>query len=63
MKDDSSTPSETTQKTLDNAQDYAYNHYSWEKRIGQWTDFLDNLKYEIENGKSEEESGSTKSNS
>jgi glycosyltransferase involved in cell wall biosynthesis len=39
-----------TQKNLDNAQDYAYNHYSWSKRIEQWTNFLDNLQYEIENG-------------
>lgn len=39
-----------TQKNLDNAQDYAYNHYSWSKRIDQWTNFLDNLQYEIENG-------------
>ena len=39
-----------TQKNLDNAQDYAYNHYSWDKRIEQWINFLDNLQYEIENG-------------
>jgi glycosyltransferase involved in cell wall biosynthesis len=43
--------SEKTQKTLDNAQEYAYDHYSWSKRIVQWTDFLDNLKYEIEHEK------------
>ena len=47
--------SEDTQKNLDNAQEYAYNHYSWSKRIKQWTNFLDNLKYEIEHGKIVEE--------
>ena len=46
---------EDTQKNLDNAQEYAYNHYSWSKRVEQWTNFLDNLKYEIENGKIVEE--------
>jgi glycosyltransferase involved in cell wall biosynthesis len=42
--------SETTQFNLDNARQYAYTHYSWSKRISQWTNFLANLKYEIENG-------------
>jgi len=41
--------SKETQKNLDNAQEYSYTHYSWDKRINQWVDFLDNLKYEIEN--------------
>ena len=41
--------SKETQKNLDNAQEYSYTHYSWDKRISQWVDFLDNLKYEIEN--------------
>ena len=41
--------SEITQFNLDNARQYAYTHYSWDKRISQWVDFLDNLKYEIEN--------------
>jgi len=41
--------SKETQKNLDNAQEYSYTHYSWNKRINQWVDFLDNLKYEIEN--------------
>ena len=40
--------SEITQFNLDNARQYAYTHYSWSKRISQWTYFLDNLKYEIE---------------
>ena len=40
--------SEVTQFNLDNARQYAYTHYSWSKRISQWTYFLDNLKYEIE---------------
>ena len=51
--------SEDTQKNLDNAQEYAYNHYSWSKRVEQWTNFLDNLKYEIENGKIVEENTRT----
>jgi len=38
------------QKNLDNAQEYSYTHYSWSKRIEQWTGFLDNLIYEIDNG-------------
>ena len=42
--------SDETQKNLDNAQEYSYTHYSWSKRIKQWTYFLDNLRYEIENG-------------
>ena len=41
--------SKETQKNLDNAQEYSYTHNSWNKRISQWVDFLDNLKYEIEN--------------
>ena len=40
--------SNDVQKNLDNAREYAYTHYSWSKRIEQWTNFLDNLKYEIE---------------
>ena len=31
---------EEVQKNLDNAQEYAYTHYSWDKRINQWIDFL-----------------------
>ena len=40
--------SEITQFNLDNARQYAYTHYSWSKRISQWTYFLDSIKYEIE---------------
>ena len=47
--------SETTQFNLDNARQYAYTHYSWSKRIGQWSYFLDNLKYELEYDKTFEE--------
>ena len=47
--------SEITQFNLDNARQYAYTHYSWSKRISQWTYFLDNLKYEIEYDKTFEE--------
>ena len=47
--------SDTTQFNLDNARQYAYTHYSWSKRIGQWSYFLDNLKYELEYDKTFEE--------
>ena len=47
--------SEITQFNLDNARQYAYTHYSWSKRIGQWSYFLDNLQYEIEYDKTFEE--------
>lgn len=47
--------SETMQFNLDNARQYAYTHYSWSKRIGQWSYFLDNLKYELEYDKTFEE--------
>jgi glycosyltransferase involved in cell wall biosynthesis len=36
------------QNNLDNALEYTYNHYSWDKRINQWIDFLDNLIYELD---------------
>ena len=51
--------SKETQKNLDNAQEYSYNHYSWSKRILEWTSFLDNLKYEIEYEKDEKEFNQT----
>ena len=47
--------SDKVQKNLDNAQEYAYTHYSWNKRIDQWLAFLDNLQYEIEYDKTFEE--------
>ena len=47
--------SDKVQKNLDNAQEYAYTHYSWDKRIDQWLAFLDNLQYEIEYDKTFEE--------
>lgn len=47
--------SEDVQKNLDNAMSYAYTHYSWDKRINQWIDFLDNLIYEIDDGQSNKE--------
>jgi glycosyltransferase involved in cell wall biosynthesis len=50
--------SEKIQKNIDMAQDYAYIHYSWSKRIEQWINFLYNLKYQIEYGKSEEKTRS-----
>ena len=36
------------QDNLDRALEYAHTHYSWEKRIDQWIDFLDNLTYELD---------------
>jgi UDP-glucose:(glucosyl)LPS alpha-1,2-glucosyltransferase len=36
------------QKNLDNAVEYSHTHYSWDKRIDQWTDFLDNLTYDLD---------------
>ena len=36
------------QKNLDSALEYSHMHYSWDKRINQWIDFLDNLIYELD---------------
>jgi UDP-glucose:(glucosyl)LPS alpha-1,2-glucosyltransferase len=46
--------SEVMKKNLDLQVEYSHNNYCWDKRIGQWTDFLDNLIYEIDNGKGKE---------
>jgi UDP-glucose:(glucosyl)LPS alpha-1,2-glucosyltransferase len=46
--------SESMKKNLDLQVEYSHTNYSWDKRIGQWTDFLDNLIYEIDNGSKEE---------
>jgi len=42
--------SEEVKKNLDMQIKYCHNNYSWDKRIHQWIDFLDNLIYEMENG-------------
>jgi len=42
--------SDEVKKNLDMQIKYCHNNYSWDKRIHQWIDFLDNLIYEMENG-------------
>lgn len=46
--------SDAMNKNLDMQVEYSHNNYSWDKRINQWTDFLDNLIYELDNGSEKE---------
>jgi glycosyltransferase involved in cell wall biosynthesis len=46
---------ENVQKNLDSALEYSHTHYSWDKRINQWIDFLDNLIYELDHEEAKNE--------
>jgi UDP-glucose:(glucosyl)LPS alpha-1,2-glucosyltransferase len=42
--------SDEVKKNIDFQVEYSHTYYSWDKRIHQWMDFLDNMIYEIDNG-------------